>query len=248
MNAGACNLAVVPLRAAPDDTSELISQILYGESFTVLKSQKKWSLVRLDHDNYEGWLDNKQFVSFSRERLEEFFLERRLQEPLAYVTLPNGSLMQVPQGSRIDRCTAFGHKFENSGLNNATGFESIANTAVLFLNSPYLWGGRTFMGIDCSGFTQLVYILCGHDLPRDACDQAKMGKALSFIEEAAVGDLAFFDNQDGEIIHTGIILNDNYIIHAHGRVRIDRLDHTGIFNEETRQYSHKLRVIKKIAN
>ena len=119
-------------------------------------------------------------------------------------------------------------------------------TAFLYVNAPYLWGGRTPFGIDCSGFTQMVYKINGYKLLRDAAQQATQGEALSFIEESQPGDLAFFDNSDGQIVHVGIIMKDNYIIHAHGKVRIDRLDQTGIYNVETNKYTHKLRVIKKI--
>ena len=118
--------------------------------------------------------------------------------------------------------------------------------AYLFLNAPYLWGGKTNFGIDCSGFTQMVYKLNGYKLLRDASLQATQGDPLSFIEESEPGDLAFFDNEEGAITHVGIIMKDNYIIHAHGKVRVDRIDHTGIFNGEKRLYTHKLRVIKRI--
>ena len=118
--------------------------------------------------------------------------------------------------------------------------------AYQFLNTPYLWGGKTPFGIDCSGFTQLVYKICGHSLLRDAKDQATQGEVLSFIEESEPGDLAFFDNEEGNIVHVGIIMNDYNIIHAHGKVRIDTLDHSGIYNVDTKTHTHKLRVIKKI--
>jgi cell wall-associated NlpC family hydrolase len=116
----------------------------------------------------------------------------------------------------------------------------------MYLNAPYLWGGKTPFGIDCSGFTQMVYKLNGYNIYRDASQQATQGEALSFIEESEPGDLAFFDNNEGSITHVGIIMKDNYIIHAHGCVRIDRLDHTGIFNNEMNTHTHKLRVIKRI--
>ena len=122
----------------------------------------------------------------------------------------------------------------------------LVETALLYLNAPYLWGGKTPFGIDCSGFTQMVYKLNGHRLKRDASQQATQGEALSFIEESEPGDLAFFDNAEGAITHVGIIMKDHYIIHAHGKVRIDRIDHTGIFNYEKRTHTHKLRVIKRI--
>ena len=116
----------------------------------------------------------------------------------------------------------------------------------MYLNSPYLWGGKTPFGIDCSGMVQMVYRLNGYQIQRDASQQAMEGEALSFIEESEPGDLAFFDNEEGRIIHVGIIMEDNHIIHAHGKVRIDRLDHLGIYNVDTKRHTHKLRVIKKI--
>ena len=122
----------------------------------------------------------------------------------------------------------------------------IITTALRFLNSPYLWGGRTPLGIDCSGFTQMVYRLQGIDLPRDAYQQSEVGTTLSFIEESEAGDLAFFDDQEGKITHVGIMLEDNHIIHASGKVRIDRIDQQGIFNKETGKHTHKLRLIKSI--
>ncbi|TAL61496.1 MAG: NlpC/P60 family protein [Bacteroidetes bacterium] len=158
-----------------------------------------------------------------------------------------------------------------------SSFGGVEEVSRWYLNTPYLWGGRSPFGIDCSGFTQMVYKLNGIKLQRDACQQAEQGKALSFLEEAKAGDLAFFDNEDGKIVHVGIIttsqpspkekesyaqsspplgepkvgiqarregLNFN-IIHASGKVRIDKLDHQGIYNEEMKKYTHRLRVAKK---
>ena len=123
---------------------------------------------------------------------------------------------------------------------------AIIENAFLYMNSPYLWGGKSPLGIDCSGYVQMVYAMNGIDLPRDAYLQAEIGQSLSFIEEAEEGDLAFFDNDDGKIIHVGIMLKDHRIIHASGKVRVDRIDHQGIFRNESNDYSHSLRIIKKI--
>ena len=131
-------------------------------------------------------------------------------------------------------------------MNGIQDKNNIIKTAFLYMNAPYLWGGKTPLGIDCSGFTQMVYRINGYKLLRDASQQAAQGEALSFIEESEPGDLAFFDDEEGKIVHVGIILKENYIIHAHGKVRIDRLDHSGIYNVEKRKHTHKLRVIKKI--
>ena len=131
-------------------------------------------------------------------------------------------------------------------INKTLAKEFLLKTAFMYLNAPYLWGGKTPFGIDCSGFTQMVYKLCGHKLFREAKQQATQGEVLSFIEESEPGDLAFFDNNEGVITHVGIIMKDNYIIHAHGKVRIDRIDHSGIYNVDSKRHTHKLRVIKKI--
>ncbi|HAV55466.1 MAG TPA: hydrolase Nlp/P60, partial [Aequorivita sp.] len=149
-------------------------------------------------------------------------------------------------GSTISSSEFLKHHFEGKLISGILPKEHIIETALLYLNSPYLWGGKTPFGIDCSGFTQMVYKLNGYKLLRDASQQATQGEALSFIEESEPGDLAFFDNEEGKITHVGIIMKENYIIHAHGKVRIDRLDHSGIFNYEMRGHTHKLRVIKRI--
>jgi cell wall-associated NlpC family hydrolase len=149
-------------------------------------------------------------------------------------------------GSNVGLASLMGHTFEGKKISGKKPKAHLISTALLYLNSPYLWGGKTPFGIDCSGFTQMCYKLNGYKLLRDASQQATQGEPLSFIEESEPGDLAFFDNAEGAITHVGIIMDDNYIIHAHGKVRIDRLDHSGIFNYETKGHTHTLRVIKRI--
>ncbi|MGB1282046.1 MAG: C40 family peptidase, partial [Schleiferiaceae bacterium] len=138
----------------------------------------------------------------------------------------------------------FNGPLQNSSKNRGTLIE----TALSYTGTPYLWGGRTTFGIDCSGFTQMVYRMNGIYLPRDASQQAKKGTTLSFLEECQPGDLAFFDNAEGAIVHVGIVMEDYKIIHASGRVRIDTLDHSGIYNEELGRHTHKLRVLKSLVD
>jgi len=256
MKYGIAQLSIIPIRLDKSDSSEMISQVLFGEHFKLLEVQKKWTKIRLHHDQYEGWIDNKQYLEISEETYTNISNStKHLSGNLIdYISDTRHNLSTIPLGASLPfynngliRLGTTEYKFDGDVLSeNQSSKENLITTAFMFLNSPYLWGGRTPFGIDCSGFTQMVYRLNGYHIKRDAYQQATQGEVLSFIEESEPGDLAFFDNEEGKIIHVGIIMKDNYIIHAHGKVRIDRLDHSGIFNSDTRRHTHKLRVIKKI--
>ena len=248
MQYGICNLSIVPLRLEPSDKSELVSQLLYGDCFKILEKRKFWSKIRLTFDKYEGWIDNKQFIEITQDEYNALKDEHlKLSSDLVeFVENKNNQLLAIPIGSSLNGLKLLGHIHDGNFVTGIQPKEQIIITAFNYLNSPYLWGGKTPFGIDCSGFTQMVYKLNGYKLLRDASQQAAQGTVLSFIEESEPGDLAFFDNDEGQIVHVGIILKDNYIIHAHGKVRIDRLDHSGIYNVDKNFHSHKLRVIKKI--
>jgi len=255
MHYGICNLSIVPIRIEPIDNSEMISQLLFGEHFKLLEIRKNWSKIRVAFDNYEGWVDNKQFEEISEELYTKIqnshptyaneLIEFATYHKDNYITLPLGSSLPLYFDRKLLINTT-DYFYEGTIITEKQSKESIVNTAFKYLNTPYLWGGKTPFGIDCSGFTQMVYKLCGYKLLRDARQQATQGEALSFIEESEPGDLAFFDDNEGVITHVGIIMNDNYIIHAHGKIRVDRIDHSGIFNIDTQKHTHKLRVIKKI--
>ncbi len=248
MQYGICNLSIVPLRIDPSDTSELVTQVLYGEVFKVLEQRKSWSKIRLAYDNYEGWIDNKQYLEISKENYTEVTSQNHLLsiDLIEYFQDDNDQFYPIPIWYSLNGLDLLNHSFDGNSSAERQDKSKLIKTAFLFLNAPYLWGGKTPFGIDCSGFTQMVYKLNGYHLLRDASQQATQGYALSFIEESEHGDLAFFDNAEGAITHVGIIMEDNYIIHAHGKVRIDRLDHSGIYNTDKRLHTHKLRVIKKI--
>ncbi len=248
MQYGITHLSIVPLRLDPNDTSEMTSQILYGDFFKVLEVRKKWSKIRLAFDNYEGWVDNKQYLEITEEDYNQLTSEnlKVTCNLIEHVTTVNDYLSLIPLGANLNGLEILKHQFEGDFITNKQPKDDIVKTAFMYMNAPYLWGGKTPFGIDCSGFTQMVYKINGYAILRDASQQATQGEALSFIEESEPGDLAFFDNNEGNIVHVGIIMKDNYIIHAHGEVRIDRLDHTGIFNVQRNAHTHKLRVIKRI--
>lgn len=248
MQYGICNLSIVPLRLESSDKSELVSQLLYGDYFKILEQRKSWSKIRLAFDSYEGWIDNKQYQEIG----EDDYKALQKSTPKLSIDLvefiqdKNEQLHPILLGSSLNGLSLLNHSHDGHIVEGKKEKNNLIQTSFLYLNSPYLWGGKSPFGIDCSGFTQMVYKLNGYRLLRDASQQATQGEALSFIEESEPGDLAFFDNSEGEIVHVGIIMKDNYIIHAHGQVRIDRLDHSGIYNVDKKMHTHKLRVIKKV--
>jgi cell wall-associated NlpC family hydrolase len=248
MQYGICDLSIVPLRVEPSDSCELVSQVLYGEIFKVLERRKSWSRIRLAFDKYEGWIDNKQFQFISEKEYTSFSKKDPIYvaDLVEFIGDKNNQLCPIPLGASLQGLSLLQQTHDGNVIKGQKNKSNLIDTAFLYLNAPYLWGGKTPFGIDCSGFTQMVYKLNGYALLRDASQQASQGEALSFIEESEPGDLVFFDNAEGDIIHVGIMMKDNYIIHAHGKVRIDRLDHSGIYNVEKREHTHKLRVIKKI--
>lgn len=248
MQYGICNLSIVPLRIDPNDTSEMVSQVLYGEIFKVLEQRKTWSRIRLAFDKYEGWVDNKQYLEIAEDSYKELKNQDHIlsTDLIEFIQDSEKRLYTIPLGSSLNGLGILEHTFDGNSVATKQLKSNLIKTAFTYLNAPYLWGGKSPFGIDCSGFTQMVYKLNGYSILRDASQQATQGQALSFIEESEPGDLAFFDNTEGAIVHVGIIMEDNYIIHAHGKVRIDRLDHSGIYNVDKKTHTHKLRVIKKI--
>ena len=255
MKYGICNLNNIPLRKEASDTSEMVSQLLFGDHFKVLEIKMNWLYIQLAFDGYQGWIDKKQVIEIN----ESFYdtLQKEIPiyqyEILHSITLKDKSLMPISFGARLPfykdkqfKINELNFNLDTEVISGKQPKSNLVETAFYYLNTPYLWGGKSIFGIDCSGFTQMVYRLNGYKLYRDASQQAKQGEVLSFIEESEPGDLAFFDNSDGFITHVGIILPNNYIIHASGKVRLDRLDQSGIFNEETNRHTHNLRVIKKI--
>ncbi len=243
---GICNLSIVPVRIVDSDKSEMINQLIYGDIIEILEEKEKWVKIKSVFDDYIGWIDKKQYFKIDDD------IELNLNNPVYSINLVefiennNNELVTIPIGSDISNISLMNHKFDGKTISGKNNRNSIVNTALLFLNSPYFWGGKTPFGIDCSGFTQMVYKINGYKLSRDAKDQANQGETLSFIEESEAGDLAFFNNDQGDIIHVGIILQNNHIIHASGKVRIDRIDHSGIYNNDLNKHTHSLRYIKKI--
>jgi cell wall-associated NlpC family hydrolase len=237
MDKGICSVTVAPVRAEASDRAEIVTEILFGESADILEVNKNWTRIKMHYDGYEGWMDTKQL----RPVADEILAKRKVTvvtEDFSSVMMNDGKTL-LSMGSEVEFPAVASRRSHDVR-------ESIALTAKEFINVPYLWGGKSFFAVDCSGFTQLVYKIHEIKLPRDASQQVNVGESLSFIGESRPGDLAFFENPEGKIVHVGIMLENQRIIHASGKVRIDTLDSTGIFNKELNKHTHKLRVIKSV--
>ncbi|KPE49655.1 C40 family peptidase [Chryseobacterium indologenes] len=237
MNKGICIVTVAPVRAEASDKAEIVTEILFGESADILEVNKNWTRIKMHYDGYEGWMDTKQLKPVTDEELEKRKITVITEDFSSVLTNDGKTLLSM--GSEVEFPAVASRRSHDLR-------ESIALAAKEFLNVPYLWGGKSFFAVDCSGFTQLVYKIHGIKLPRDTYQQAEVGEPLTFVEESQPGDLAFFENPEGKIIHVGIMLDNQKIIHASGKVRIDILDSTGIFNKEMNKHTHKLRVIKNV--
>tara|TARA_Y100000589_G_scaffold246893_1_gene234785 strand:- start:111408 stop:112181 length:774 start_codon:yes stop_codon:yes gene_type:complete len=250
-----CHLSVIPCRKEPSDTAEMVTQMLFGETAVLLEKQNQWLHIETTYDKYNCWIDEKQVLPVTLKEFQQIEQNNRyLVNELVQIAQVNDQVIPLTLGAVLPNYSENQFSltknstfiYEGSVIDNKTTQPTqIAEYAFMYLNAPYLWGGRSPFGIDCSGFTQMVYKLCGLKLPRDASQQVLLGEPLNFVEEAQTGDLAFFDNAEGNITHVGIMLDHNKIIHASGNVRIDKLDHYGIFNTEKQKYTHRLRVIKR---
>jgi gamma-D-glutamyl-L-lysine dipeptidyl-peptidase len=257
MEYGICLMSVVPVRALPDDRGEQVTQLLFGETLQILEKAEKWIFVQLVSDSYQGWVSKGQITRITHEEFASLQLQKQWVSTDLVQVLHNktrNSSFLVSAGSSFYDCKE--NSFELHGesyqfLGNMSPIsefqpQAIVNNAMLFLQTPYLWGGKSALGIDCSGLTQLAFKMSGKNIHRDASQQATQGEMVHLINEAQTGDLLFFDNDEGAIIHTGIMMDSSHVIHAHHKVRIDMADHLGIFNIDTKKYTHKLRVIKRI--
>jgi len=256
---GICYQAYIPMRKEPDESSEMVSQVLLGESFSVLEKNKSknFSLIRLFHDNYEGWINSKCISPLSEKEWEKLSaLPVIVSHDLLNLLIPKKPSLPVLIGcGSLLRCSSSGkmligqteYRIPDIPIPDPSKTRAnLVNFGLKLISVPYLWGGRGSFGFDCSGLCQNLYRQVGIEIPRDASMQAGFGHTLNFIEEAEPGDLVFFDNEEGKIIHVGMILGDNKILHASGRVKTDEIDHQGIFSKELNGYTHKLRLIKKI--
>ncbi len=253
-----CVVATAPVRKYASDEAEMVTQLLFGETVeVVLKKHNSWMKIICRHDGYNGWIDSKQVVRITEKECSEYEKDIIYSMDIAGMVSSGKEAFPVLLGSRLplyDGMHLYIHDEKylyNGGVIAPQKGKEIDEEFFLrlvqkFMHAPYLWGGRSIFGMDCSGFTQIVFALLGCSLPRDASQQVEVGEVIDFINTSKVGDLAFFENEQHKIIHVGILLGDGKIIHASGQVRIDSIDQEGIYNNSKRKYTHKFRVAKRI--
>lgn len=258
MKFGISIVSLVPVRALPSEQSEMVTQLLFGDFFEIIDYNVKWFKIKNQQDGYTGWIsqNNCEIIStryFNYLSNHESFT---LADPVKTITsklygnqlLVAGSSIPAYKGKMAFRVLGTPYRFVGrpSQIEKGDPRGMVIGLAKSYLNAPYLWGGKSTFGIDCSGFSQVIYKILGIKIPRDASQQVKHGKVIDWVNEAKPGDLAFFDNAEGKIVHVGIILDGGRIIHASGRVRIDFIDHAGICHIKTGKYTHQLRLVKNI--
>ncbi|MEA4981265.1 MAG: C40 family peptidase [Paludibacter sp.] len=255
---GLVTLPVVPLRALDSERSEMISQLLFGEFVEILEQSEKWFFIKNTADDYQGWVDRKMIKQVSGKEFaaSDKSEKLRLSRPYSIIynainnqtkLLPGGSIVYELKGDDFQIGS------ENWSLIDPVyvpelpySAHQIIEVAFQYINAPYLWGGKTILGIDCSGLVQLAFAIGGYSLPRDASQQVAKGKTVDFLSEVLPGDLAFFENAEGCISHVGILIDNSKIIHASGWVKVESVDAQGIISSVTGEYTHQLRVIKRV--
>ena len=255
---GICPLSIAPLRAEPSDKAEQVTQFVFGECYTVLATEPRWLRVRGAADGYEGWLDAKQHQPVPAAWFDEYQAAGPHPRTLDVVGVVSddhtrrpvqlGSVLPFFDGMTLhlgpDRRLFYNGPATNPRQPAPNGL--LLRAAHLYRGAPYQWGGKSVFGLDCSGFTQQAFAFIGQQLPRDAAQQVMVGEEVHFATQARPGDLAFFDNADGRIVHVGLVVGQQQILHASGEVRLDALDHHGIFHAGRGEYSHRLRIIKRL--
>jgi len=254
---GICRLGIVPVRADANDKAEIVTQLLFGDHYSIIKfsDDNKWLFIVVEFDQYEGWIDAKQHTEISEEYFNhlngtEFKISTDINSTILYkrrlLQIVIGSVLPISSSELFEVNEQYAFNGTSKNIGEKRGFEFLKQIVKNYMNAPYLWGGKTPFGIDCSGLTQQVFKLCGYKLKRDAHQQCLQGVEISSLADALPGDLAFFKNENNSISHVGILMEDQDFIHASGFVRKDKLDENGVYNEELSTYTHILAGIKRI--
>ena len=253
---GVCRLSLIPVRESPSHSSEMTTQLLFGDHYEIIEEtdQKDWKKIRIHFDSYEGWIPRLSHYQISQEYFDQInnsdykictdhsatiFFKKH------YIHVLLGSILPISTNElfRVEEQLAFDGM--SKSLSQRRDFEFLKEMAFKYMHAPYVWGGKTPFGIDCSGFTQQVFKICGYRLKRDSSQQALQGDEVAF-DQRKPGDLAFFVDKNQKISHVGIVLEEDRIIHASGSVRVDGISEEGVFNQDLNELTHRLISVRRI--
>ena len=210
------NFPLINIYKYPKTNSELSSQMLYGEKFNIIYKKGNWLKIKTNYDNYIGYIKKRNFnKSFKPER-KIFKLKSRIFIKKNKKLLPTKKYLYFASGvSILNRHKNF-IEFENNKWIKISDTKKVSHReknfikiVKLFLNSKYLWGGKTSDGIDCSALIQIYFYYNRNFFPRDSSDQIKFCKKNT-RKKLVKGDIIFWKG------HVGICLNDSKFIHAYG--------------------------------
>lgn len=252
-----CNVSLLPVRSEPSHSAEMVTQLLFGERLEILDlNNREWARVHCMWDGYEGWCKMSQLTTIQKReyRRDVKYLagshKDKLAMPEGEMWLPYGSELHGLKGGKVKPIREAGkYKGKKINIKNVVlTCDALKGAALNYMNAPYLWGGRSIAGLDCSGLTQMAFKLCNFPIMRDASQQATQGVLVDFLQNAQCGDLAFFEEKEGKINHVGILLDNQTILHATetaGRVVIDRIDQGGIISVSLKKRTHNLRMVRR---
>jgi gamma-D-glutamyl-L-lysine dipeptidyl-peptidase len=255
---GVSRLALVAVRTAPHSDAKQITELLFGDHYEVFKkAESDWVYIKIHFDGSEGWIETEQHHSISQEYFDQinhanFKITTDLTCNILFkkspITILLGSIVPISNSELFKMEEQFAFNGEAKSLGQKREAEFLITTAMKYLNAPHFPGGKSPFGIDAAGLVQMVFKIAGYTLPHAVSNQLTEGKTVKSLHEAMPGDLAFFSRKEGDVSHVGIVLSDEKIIHAFGRVRVDHLMEEGIMRADSRIYTHYLKEIRRIVN
>lgn len=252
---GVCRLSLVSVRKTPDMQGAIVTQLLFGDHYEVLQEKGEWLSIRNHFDQMIGWMEAEQHHAITKEYFEQinnadFKITTDLASTILFkknpLTILIGSVVPISNSELFKMEEQFAFNGESKSLGQKRDFEFLKQIACKYQNAPHQQGGKSPFGIDGAGLVQVVFKICGYSLPRQADQQRLEGKKVKSLGEAMPGDVVLLKKTGTTALTAGILLDEQKIIYADGKVRIDQLLEDGILRAETKVYTHSPVEIRRI--